>query len=84
MFHSTRLHHDVFMKEKENYSIRVGTQVPPNAINLAYFHNHYINSNEHLLIVEAPKQTIDHVKRQQIVEKENLKQRFTYETMGKK
>lgn len=72
MFHSTRLHHDVFMKEKENYSIRVGTQVPPNAINLAYFHNHYINSNEHLLIVEAPKQTVDHIKRQQIVEKENL------------
>lgn len=72
MFHSTRLHHDVFMKERENYSIRVGAQVPPNAINLAYFHNHHINSNEHLLIVEAPKQTVDHIKRQQIVEKENL------------
>ena len=72
MFHSTRLHHDVFIEGKEKYSIRIGAQVPPNAINLAYFHNQYVNSNEHLLIVESPKQTIDHIKQQEIVEKEQL------------
>lgn len=71
MFHATRLHHDVLTNDPQ-YTLRIGAKVPPNAVNLAYFHNNFSKLADHLLIAEAPKQTIEHLKAQQIVERTGL------------
>lgn len=60
MLKPTKFHEDAIDAKKRRYSIRIGSKVPNNAVNLAYYYNKKASSNQSLLVAESAKNIIDH------------------------
>ena len=60
MFKPTRPFKDTVTSHSNEPSLRIGTTVPDDAVNLAYYYNPTASDAEKVLTAEAPKQTIDH------------------------
>lgn len=72
MLQRTQMHLDLCDNKEQKHSLRIGKRVPDGAVNLAYYHNRKADTKDSVLISRAPKQTVDHVKAQQFVERSGL------------
>lgn len=72
MLQRTQMHLDLCDNDEKKHSLRIGKRVPDGAVNLAYYHNRKSDTKDSVLISKAPKQTVDHVKAQQFVERSGL------------
>ena len=60
MFSATKPFKDTITNYSNEPSLRIGTNVPKNAVNLAYYYNPTATDAEKILSAEAPRVTIDH------------------------
>lgn len=60
MFNPTKPFKDTVSSYPNEPSLRIGTNVPKNAVNLAYYYNPTATDAEKILSAEAPRVTIDH------------------------
>lgn len=60
MFNATKPFKDTITNHPEEPSLRIGNNVPKNAVNLAYYYNPTATDAEKILSAEAPRITIDH------------------------
>ena len=60
MFLPTKAHTDSIPDYQCEPSIRIGRNVPKDAVNLAYYFNPTASDSEKILCADAPRKTIDH------------------------
>lgn len=60
MFKATKPFKDTITGHKNEPSLRIGKQVPANAVNLAYYFNPTATESEKILTADPPRSTIDH------------------------
>lgn len=60
MFNPTKPFKDTVTNYPKEPSLRIGTTVPKNAVNLAYYYNPTASDAEKIIAAEAPRNTIDH------------------------
>jgi len=60
MFLPTKPHSETIKNFTKEPTIRIGKQVPKNAVNMAYYFNPTATDAEKVLCAEAPRNTIDH------------------------
>lgn len=70
MLLNTKYHKE--RNEKGNFTIKVGSKVPKDSVNLAFYYNKGANSNEHVLASAVPKNLIDHMEITKFKRKDNL------------
>lgn len=72
MFKPTMLHDNSIDINKRQYTMRIGSHVPENAVNLAYYYNKKMDTNSNVLIAQGNKNILDHKFVQKWITKEGL------------